>query len=103
MLLNDHVFDRYFDGQVRPEDTHAVDYRFQPIDELVNYVEKERHLPSIDGREAWQKDGLFSLDKVGTQIWTTVEEQALYIKELNERTRILEAHLLQQRLRQLHP
>ncbi|HMQ77185.1 MAG TPA: hypothetical protein PKE21_14045, partial [Flavobacteriales bacterium] len=63
----------------------------------VNYVERERHLPTIPGRSDWEMQGPFSLDDLNTRLWVTVEEQALYIKELNERMNLLRQHLVRQR------
>ena len=102
VLLSDHVFDMYFDGRARPEDSERVrGYQHYPIDEMVNYVEMERHLPTINGRDTWQRTGPFSLDDLNTQLWVTVEEQALYIKELNERMDLLRKQLVRKRLQQL--
>jgi len=41
------------------------------------------------------------LDNLSNQMWVTVEEQALYIKELNERMKLLQEHLIQQKLEEL--
>ena len=102
VLLSDHVFDIYYDGHARPEDRErARGYQHYPIDQMVNYVEKEHHLPTIQGRDQWKKDGPFSLDDLDTQLWVTVEEQALYIKELNERMDLLRKHLVRKRLQEL--
>jgi hypothetical protein len=98
-MLSDYVFDRYFDGAVRDEDAHATGYNNTPIDHLVNYVERERHLPTIDGRQTWNDFGAPSMDRLTSQLWVTVEEQALYIKELNERMEALQKFLVQQRLK----
>jgi hypothetical protein len=100
-MLSDHVFDQYFDGAVREEDDHASDYRYTPLKSMVNYVERERHLPTIDGREAWYDRGAPSMDHLTNQLWVTVEEQALYIKELNERLDLLQKYLIEKRLREL--
>jgi hypothetical protein len=101
-LLNDYVFDIYFDGKPRPEDVNRTqEYNMMAIDEMVNYVELERHLPTIEGREEWNKSGEFSLDKLSNQLWVTVEEQALYIKELNERMKLLQEHLIEKKLQEL--
>lgn len=102
VLLSDHVFDAYYDGAVRPEDRErARGYQHYSIDAMTNYVERERHLPTIEGRDAWEKQGRFSLDDINTQLWVTVEEQALYIKELNERMETLRKQLVQKRLKEL--
>jgi len=98
LLLSDHVFDAYYDGKAREEDgERAAGYSRMPIGEMVNYVERERHLPTIPGRSDWQMQGPFSLDDLHTRLWVTVEEQALYIKELNERMNLLRQHLVRQR------
>jgi len=101
-MLSDHVFDNYFDGQVGPEDAAAGRvYAHMPIDAMANYVEKQRHLPTMDGRSQWESQGAFSLDHVSNQMWVTVEAQALYIKELNERTQALQKYLVEKRLQEL--
>lgn len=100
--LNDHIFDMYYDGEARPEDAERVaGYRRMGINEMVNYVERERHLPTIPGREEWNATGPFSADKLTNHLWVTVEEQALYIKELNERLELMEQYLIKKRLREL--
>jgi hypothetical protein len=47
------------------------------------------------------ENGLPSMDHLSNQLWVTVEEQALYIKELNERMELLQKFLVQQRLNEL--
>lgn len=101
VMLSDYVFDKYFDGSVRAEDGHGRTFRHTPVNELVNYVERERRLPTIDGRERWNDAGAPSMDHLTTQLWVTVEEQALYIKELNERMEALQKLLVEKRLRSL--
>ncbi|MBK9538775.1 MAG: hypothetical protein IPO12_08550 [Flavobacteriales bacterium] len=102
VLLSDHVFDMYYDGKPREEDrARAAGYQHYPIAEMANYVEREHHLPTIDGRDKWNSQGKFSLDDINTQLWVTVEEQALYIKELNERMDLLRQHLVRKRLAEL--
>lgn len=90
--LNDHVFDRYFDGRVRPEDADAFgSQRMLPIDDMVDHLAAERHLPTMKGRDAWDAEGGFSLDDLTGQLWRTTETQALYLVELKERADLLEA------------
>ena len=101
-LLNDYVFDLYYDGQARPEDAAAAqNYVRTPLKELPNYVERERRLPTIDGRAEWNSQGLFGVDKLGNQLWVTVEEQALYIQELNARMEALQQYLIEKKLQEL--
>lgn len=102
VLLSDHVFDMYYDGMARPEDAaQAQGYRRAPIREMANFVEANRHLPTIEGRQAWNDQGPFSSDQLTTQLWVTVEEQSLYIKELHERMEALQRYLVEKRLREL--
>lgn len=101
VLLNDHVFDNYYDGRIKPEDQQqAVGYHHYPVKEMVNYVEKERHLPTIGGREAWNDQGGFSADQLTNQLWVTMETQSIYIKELNERMNALQEYLVEKRLKE---
>ena len=102
VLLSDHVFDKYYDGTVKPEDARqAAGYRHFTVGEMAKYVEAERHLPTMDGRQKWMSEGEFSLDKLTNQLWVTVEEQSLYIKELNERMDALQQFLVEKRLKEL--
>lgn len=102
VLLNDHVFDSYYDGTVKPEDgKQAMGYRHYPLQEMTEFVEQEHHLPTIAGREMWEKTGQFSVDQLTNQLWVTVETQSIYIKELNERMNALQEYLVQKRLKEL--
>ena len=84
-INSDYVFDWYFDGKVRDEDKalHG-DYRMKSLEEMIAFVEKERHLPTIIGRKEWKEKGKSSLGELVTQLWETVETQAIYIKDLKE-------------------
>ncbi|MBL8002154.1 MAG: hypothetical protein JNL05_09355 [Flavobacteriales bacterium] len=102
LLLSDHVFDSYFDGQVSAADAaQGKRYEHMPIRQMANYVERERHLPTMDGRDKWTADGQFSVDQVTNQMWVTVEAQSLYIKELNERMNALQQYLVEKRLKEI--
>ena len=101
-LLSDFVFDQYYDGTTKPEDAEGVaQYQRTPLAELPNYVEVNRHLPTIPGRKQWEETGTFSVDKLTNGLWVTVEDQALYIKELNERMDALQQFLVEKKLREL--
>lgn len=102
VLLSDHVFDHYYDGTIRPEDAvQAQGYEQMSIPAMADYMEQNRHLPTIDGRDEWNANGTFSLDKLTNQLWVSVEQQALYIKELNERMEALQQYLVEKRLNEL--
>ncbi|MBL7081140.1 MAG: hypothetical protein ISS44_01030 [Candidatus Omnitrophica bacterium] len=86
-LLTDYVFDKYFDGKVKEEDLEKHrNYEIKTLEEMAAFIEKERHLPTMINRKEWEKEGKASLGKLVTQLWETVEIQALYIKELKEIT-----------------
>jgi hypothetical protein len=90
-LLNDHVFDRYFDGRVRPEDREAAeDYTYVALPELKDHLERERHLPNMPSRSEWNEGGVPSLGELQNGLWQQVETQALYIAELERDLSALE-------------
>jgi len=85
-LLTDYVFDAYYDGSVRPEDADLHgDYRTLTLNEMEYYVQTNRHLPTITGRNEWHAQGGISLGKLATQLWETTETNSLYILELKNR------------------
>ncbi|QQS72483.1 MAG: hypothetical protein IPP95_15145 [Flavobacteriales bacterium] len=91
VLLSDHVFDRYFDGAPRPDEAQAVQgYAYVGLGQLRERLERDRHLPNMPSRTEWEaKDGA-SLGTVTTGLWETVEDQALYITQLEKDLRSLE-------------
>ncbi|MBL0044951.1 MAG: hypothetical protein IPP33_11335 [Flavobacteriales bacterium] len=89
--LNDHVFDRAFDGSVNPKDAATFgDGRNMDIDEMARFTRTNRHLPTMKGRDSWRVEGGFSLGDLTNQLWTTAETQALYMTELNDRLDVIE-------------
>jgi len=73
-----------------------TDYVFEPgyevltIDETETYYKEHLHLPTIPGRDEWEKNGKFSTGQLANYLWETVEVQALHIAELNKRLKELE-------------
>jgi len=89
--LNDHVFDRAFDGQVAAKDASRFgSLRYHSIEEMAEFTRMNRHLPTVKGRNAWQTEGGFSIGDLTNQLWTTTETQALYVTELHDRLNLLE-------------
>lgn len=89
--LNDHVFDRAFDGAVKPADAESFGtLRNLDIDEMADQTRRDRHLPTMKGRDSWRAERGFSLGDLTNQLWTTSETQALYVSELNDRLNVLE-------------
>lgn len=104
VLLTDYVFDYHFDGQMSREDQMSYpDFEIMSIEQTRDFTEKERHLPTIDGRDVWEEEGRFSIGKIVTQIWETVEVQATHIWELFDRQDEQEKEIeeLEQRLERL--
>lgn len=90
--LSDHVFDRYFDGAVRPEDQQAAqNYDYVGLPQLKEYLATERHLPNMPSRTEWERHGARSIGELQTGLWETVETQALHIIELEKDLGALEA------------
>ncbi|MFN0275328.1 MAG: hypothetical protein ACKVPJ_06265 [Chitinophagales bacterium] len=92
LLLSDYVFDAYFDGKVKAEDAEKHgDYQHYTIREMAEHIEDKRHLPTMVGREEWNRKGKPSVGKLSSQLWVTIETQAIYIKELHEKISSLES------------
>ena len=90
-LLSDHVFDRYFDGAPRPEEAHTSQgYAYVGLDQLRQRLEKDRHLPNMPSRTEWEAKGGASLGTITTGLWESVEDQALYITQLEKDLAALE-------------
>jgi hypothetical protein len=66
------------------------DYHLASIDSMRAFYERHKHLPTIPGREEWEK-GKFAVGNLLNHLWETVEVQARYIAELNERLKKVEA------------
>lgn len=91
--IPDYVFDQYYDGVLKPEDalTHQ-NYTIMSIDQMEEYTRTNHHLPTIPGRDDWQKEGNFSLGALTSYLWETAETQAIYVAELNSKTKQLEVN-----------
>ncbi len=97
-LLSDYVFDEYFDKEVKETDLeNCEEYRHLSIAELEEFVSLYRHLPNIAGRDEWEQNGSFSLGELLTDLWISAEDQALYIKEIYERSELIEQQLINNR------
>lgn len=66
-------------------------YNYLSIFEMKRFYEEHLHLPTIMGRDEWEKDGKPSLGKLVNQLWETIEVQARYIAELDERLKKINA------------
>lgn len=90
--LSDFVFDHYFDGKLSEADALKYqDHKQLSLPEMIQFMEKQRHLPTITGRSEWNKKGASPIGKIATELWVTYETQALYILELNEKITEMES------------
>ena len=76
VLLTDYVFEK--------------DYKQMTIAKMERYFKRYKHLPTIGGRDEWNKNGKPSMGQLINEIWETVEIQAKYIAELHKRITKLE-------------
>lgn len=79
----------YDDGVILTDYVFEPGYDLWPIKRMRRFYQIHKHLPTIVGREQWERNGL-SLGKLVSQIWETVEVQARYIAQLEERVTELE-------------
>lgn len=83
-----------YDDNVQLSDyVFQLEYKKQmlTIKQMARFAEKHKHLPTIDGKKTWEKQGKPPVGKLLSQIYETVEVQALYIAELERRIAQLEA------------
>ncbi|HRQ85733.1 MAG TPA: hypothetical protein PLV70_11520 [Flavobacteriales bacterium] len=82
LKLSDHVFDRYFDGDAAA--TPGSKHFYVGLPQLHDQLQSSRHLPNMPSRQQWETSGGASLGTLATGLWETVEEQALYITQLEQ-------------------
>ena len=76
-----------------PDYVFADGYRLMPLSELRDFLERHRHLPGIPSAATLAEQGGVALGDMQRNLVRTVEEQALYILELEERLGRLEQRL----------
>lgn len=91
MRLNDHVFDRTFDGRVAPHEAAEFGGRRNlSIPEMAAFTSENRHLPTMKGRVDWDNEKGFSVGDLTNQLWATAETHALYVADLHDKLNLLE-------------
>lgn len=73
----------YDDNTILTDFVFDDDYKQLSIVKMHEFFQEHKRLPTISGRDEWEEDGKFSLGKIVSQLWETVEVQAKYIAELN--------------------
>ncbi|HTF03231.1 MAG TPA: hypothetical protein VK826_04365, partial [Bacteroidia bacterium] len=66
-------------------------YKLMSIDSLGTFVQKEKHLPGIPTAKEMEGDQGVALGELNTLYLQKIEELTLYVIELNERIKVLEA------------
>ena len=76
-------------SQCWPDYVFAEDFQLMPLGELSNYINKEHHLPGIPAAAQVEENGL-DLGEMQQKTMQKLEEQTLYILQLDERNNKLQ-------------
>jgi hypothetical protein len=68
------------------------DYKLLSIDELARFIEQNKHLPDIAPAKEMESNGI-NLSEMNAKLLQKIEEQSLYIIEMNERLTELEKQI----------
>jgi hypothetical protein len=79
----------YDDNVLLTDFVYEPDYKYLTVPEMAAFFRREKHLPTIPGRAEWERLQGFSVGKLATHLWETVEVQAIYIAELYDRIETL--------------
>lgn len=80
-----------------PDYVFADAFELRPIPELEKYVKANHHLPEFPAAEELERSGSYDLTATITALLSTIEQQTLYIIELNKRIAALEANQVTQK------
>jgi len=89
---NGEVFARKYTTTLTsiPDYVFKSDYNLMPLDELRTYIKTNSHLPNIPSAQEYAKTGV-DLGELNRLLLEKVEELTLYILQLEERMKSLEA------------
>lgn len=73
-----------------PDYVFKEDYKLMPLDSLQKFIEKEHHLPGIKSEKEYEAEGNIKLRELNLKLLEKIEEQTLYIFELNKKLESLE-------------
>lgn len=73
-----------------PDYVFADNYTILSLDELEDYIEKNKHLPNIPSAKEVEDAGGFKLGEMNIKLLEKVEELTLYIIEQNKKLKVLE-------------
>jgi hypothetical protein len=75
---------------IHPDYVFEEGYQLMPLDELKQYVRQHKSLPNVISAEQVKENDGFKMDELLIQMLEKIEEQTLYILELEERIARLE-------------
>jgi hypothetical protein len=73
-----------------PDYVFEPDYRLMPLDELRDFVVREKHLPNVPTAETVKKEGL-NLSQVQMRLLEKLEELTLYTLKQDEQVKVLQS------------
>jgi hypothetical protein len=76
-----------------PDYVFAEGYRLMPLEDLRKFIKRNHHLPGIPSAAALEEQGGVALGDMQRNLVRTVEEQALYILELEDKLQRLEQRM----------
>jgi hypothetical protein len=76
-----------------PDYVFANGYRLMPLEELRDFLKRNRHLPGIPSAVDIKKSGGVAVGDLQPRLLKVIEEQALYILQLEEKFEALEQRL----------
>ena len=80
-----HAREILVDLQPIPDYVFSSNYKRMPLTELEVFITKNKHLPGIKSEAKYKEEGKIALTELSLNLLEKVEEQALYIIELNKK------------------
>ena len=84
-----YVTEEYWNAQPWPDFVFSESYSLKPLDELRQFIEKEKHLPEIPSAKEVEANGI-GMAKLDALLLQKIEELTLYMIEVNDKVRLLE-------------
>jgi len=78
-------------AQVIPDYVFEKSYLLETIEEHAEFMWREKHLPSLKSAKQIETEGKININERREQILEELEKAHIYIEQLNERIKILEA------------
>ena len=91
VLLSDWLWDIHYDGRAKDDDKYYLGQQLFSLEATRAVTEAERRLPWMPTRAAFETSR--SLGKVTTNLWQGQEQQQVYIFQLSDRIKSLEAKI----------